>query len=231
VRVIWILSVWMFSSAVTSAQNSSRINRKLDGIILPKVKMENLSLSDAVDQLRELSREFDTMETNPEWEGVRIGFEEARVEEPTRLIALDLENATLKGAIDAVCIATNRRFDVFSDGGVLHILPIDGNKPEGMFTRVYRVPTDFLDSFVGGSDYDPFAVPGDKVELPKKRTAKEVLVDYGVTFPEGSFAKYLVPLSILVVKNTSDNIELVEALTVSIGVGPPRLITVRTELY
>jgi len=69
-------------------------------------------------------------------------------------------------------------------------------------TRSYRVPPDFLSSAADAATPD-----GKK----KPKTAKETLEAVGITFPPGTAAYYGPPSTRLVVTNTNENLDLVEA--------------------
>lgn len=84
------------------------------------------------------------------------------------------------------------------------------NKPEGeMYTRSFRVSPDFSSNAAkaaSGDPADPFTT------LTKRRTVKEILIDRGVTFPEGAATFFGGRSSSLVIRNTAENLEKIEAI-------------------
>ncbi len=96
--------------------------------------------------------------------------------------------------------------------------------PKSWNTARYRVPPDFLT--IGGGEAaptDPFApLPaGDGSGLIARKTAKMILESLGIFFPEGATAVFNPAASILFVKNTNENLDLVEAFVDTILWDPP----------
>lgn len=89
-----------------------------------------------------------------------------------------------------------------------------------LLTQVYQVPPTFLSPPTDEANIgDPFASPVSAGGSPApggRVTAKEVLESAGISFPEGSTVIYNAETSQLIVRNTRDQIELVEALTESL---------------
>lgn len=63
------------------------------------------------------------------------------------------------------------------------------------------------------------------------RDAKEILERAGVSFPPGATARYDFHMQQLIVYNTLDQIELVEAYTMPIGSYPERTLSCRVEIF
>lgn len=90
-----------------------------------------------------------------------------------------------------------------------------GRAGEALYTNVYVVPPTFLRESPEHRD-DPVHCP----------TAKTVLESAGITFPEGASAIYNPATSQLIVRNTQDQMELVEAYIESIRDGVEKQIYV-----
>lgn len=94
-----------------------------------------------------------------------------------------------------------------------------------LFTTVYQVPPTFLASSTDGASVgDPFAEPvqaGGGFAPAGRTTAKQILESAGISFPEGAAAIYNPETSQLIVRNTKDQSELVEAYIEGIGVSEP----------
>ncbi|MEM7146383.1 MAG: hypothetical protein AAF591_14705 [Verrucomicrobiota bacterium] len=103
--------------------------------------------------------------------------------------------------------------------------------PEGMVVRRFRVPPTFLSSAggAGGASVDdPFAAAAGTLPMEPRftiqATAKDILMAAGVPFPPGTSANYIRSTSTLVVRNTPENMHLVEALIMSISAESPKSI-------
>ena len=82
-----------------------------------------------------------------------------------------------------------------------------------VYTNTFVVPPTFLNVDAGRKLHDPYAAL--KPRQPRK-TAKEILSNAGVTFGVGASAVYHPATSHLIVRNTQDQMELVEAYIESI---------------
>lgn len=87
--------------------------------------------------------------------------------------------------------------------------------PKAVNTRTFRVPPDFL------------SISGD---TPHRNTAKMILEAQGVTFPEGSMASFNPALARLFVRNTNENLDLVEAFVTSTCICTPKTVAVTTHV-
>jgi len=108
-----------------------------------------------------------------------------------------------------------------------------------LFTNVYVVPPTFLSmgSSGGGGGggaaaADPFAAPveaGGGGLVGRRQNAKEILEGAGITFGTGASAIYNPATSQLIVRNTQDQIELVEAYIDSIITGVEKQIYITSR--
>jgi hypothetical protein len=76
--------------------------------------------------------------------------------------------------------------------------------PKAFHTRSFRVPPDFTS--VGG---EVTTADGQK----QRKTAKTILEEAGIPFPKGAAVYYSAPTSQMMVTNTNENLDLVEAFT------------------
>ncbi|MHB1079920.1 MAG: hypothetical protein ACYC67_10980 [Prosthecobacter sp.] len=91
--------------------------------------------------------------------------------------------------------------------------------PKAWNTRQYRVPPDFLSS------------SGPATPEPRPRiTARYILEAVGIPFPEGATASYNPAASIMFVKNTNENLALVDAYVESITRTAPKNIVFITHI-
>lgn len=115
------------------------------------------------------------------------------------------------------------------------VIPISAPDAE-MFTNVYVVPPTFLSTDAGGGGgaaagpADPFADPAPGGNAPIGRpNAKQILEKAGITFATGSSAIYNATTSQLIVRNTQDQMELVEAYIESIVKGVEKQIYITSR--
>lgn len=101
--------------------------------------------------------------------------------------------------------------------------PVD---PKAWNTRIFRVPPDFLSSGAPAPT-NPTSANG---ELVARMTAKMILEAQGIPFPEGATASFNPAASMLFVKNTNENLALVEAFVESILKTSPKLIAFTTHV-
>lgn len=104
--------------------------------------------------------------------------------------------------------------------GVLEFEGAANEIPEGMIVRRFRVPPSILTrgaaGFGGGRNDDPFAdLGGMEPRFTIRATAKDILQAAGISFPKGSSANYLSATSDLIIRNTPENIAIVEAFVMA----------------
>ncbi|HWB07214.1 MAG TPA: Amuc_1098 family type IV pilus outer membrane protein [Verrucomicrobiales bacterium] len=196
---------------------SAPVSFKLNNITIDHIQFAEADMTEVVQYLRKKSAENDPTETDPNKKGVNF-INNAK--EGARPVTLDLRNVKLIEALKAATDSAGVRFDVQPNAVV--IIPA-GAGPGSMTIRTYRVPPDFLSrgtAAAGGgaaaeAPADPFAAGDAAATGPKlkpKSTAKEVLQSLGVTFTEGAFASFDATSGRLVVKNSYDQLDLVETV-------------------
>jgi hypothetical protein len=146
-----------------------------------------------------------------------------------------LQLAFLRGTIVSVLPAQNNRVEQMLTSLGEKVLatpkeaPPEARKapsalPAGMEVRRYRVPADFLardpaNYSAPAAPADPFAAGGGAAAEPKiavRMTALNILQARGIPFPEGSSASFIPATSELVVRNTPENLQKLEAFLESI---------------
>ncbi len=147
----------------------------------------------------------------------------------------DLEKKGLEHAAFLRCVETTYLTPPLQKGQKKATFPQD---PKAWETRRFKVPPDFL-SFgaAGGAALaaDPFAAQSRKnletQNLPiKSDLSRDVLVASGVTFPEGAFAHYDRITSTLTVKNTVENLRLIESYTEELAKQGPKTVVMTSHL-
>lgn len=202
------------------------VNQKLKTIILPSVRFVDTPLRDALDYLSQRSVELDTQEADPAKKGVNIVLDgEAFGDIGNTPITLRLTNVPLAEALRYTTSLAQLKYKTESHAVV--VTPLSTPDAD-LYTQVYKVPPTFLSmggmaSDGGAGAADPFADPvasGGGV-VGTRRTAKSLLEEAGITFGAGSSAVYNAETGQLIVRNTKDQIELVEAYNESLSVGKP----------
>ena len=132
------------------------------------------------------------------------------------------------------------------------IIPIS-EQSNDLITKQYRVPPDFISTTLSGSSLlqrgaytkapgtapSPGAVPTgigkDTVEatggqqLVNREGAKEFLEGQGVQFPPGASANFLPQSSRLIVRNTQDNLDLVDAIVEQMNLAVPKQVEIESK--
>lgn len=102
--------------------------------------------------------------------------------------------------------------------------PLD---PKAWNTRMYHLPPDFLST----SDGSALATVKERQEHLKSRlTSKMILEACGIPFPEGATASYNPATSVMFVKNTNENLALVDAYVESISRLSPKTVVLTAHL-
>lgn len=197
---------------------SVEIERKLKEIIIPTIEFNSARLADVLDFLGQKSQELDASESDPAKRGVNIVIDSAGapggVDPSQSTLTVRLNNVPLGVALKYVTQQVDMKYRV--DSFAVTVIPMSVDENAILQTRTYQVPPGFLTGG-GGADAgaaavnDPFAAPTDSGStLVKRQTAREFLEQYGVTFPSGSTANYNPATSILVVRNTEQQLATIE---------------------
>ena len=133
-------------------------------------------------------------------------------------ITLQLSNVPLVEALRYTLALANLKYKVEPNAVV--VVPISTPDQE-LYTNTYVVPPNFLSQGGGGDGgaaagpVDPFAAApaaGNTGPPQVRKSAKEVLESYGITFGQGASATFNPQTSQLIVRQTQDQMELVEAV-------------------
>lgn len=217
---------------VGTRDNTGYLSRKMQEIRFPQVQFSGASIEEAIEFLRVKSRDLDVNETDPSRKGVNIILNSG--DSPsTATISLDLKDVPMVEALRYVTELAGMKFKV--EPFAVIVVPLSATTAE-QYTRIYRVPPDFLSFGGGGSaagaapsaSNDPFGGGGagaaPSSALLGRKTALDILKDQGIQFPEGASAVFNQVTSQLIVKNIQPNLDLVEAFVDSIrGQGPKQI--------
>ena len=176
------------------------ITEKLRRIIIPSINFEDTTVEEAIDFLRQRSRELDTLETDPDRKGVNFvirrprstdvgGDAGADLGDPTglplgtanlgalRIRELRLRNVPLAVALQYICDQAGLRYRV--DDFAVTLVPAT-DTDENVTSRNFIVPPDFRSIIGQGGgqaqeSLDPFAAPTRPSSIRPQAGIKELL--------------------------------------------------------
>ncbi len=236
-----------------SGSNTEAISAKLNRIIIPKIDLRDTTIREAVDFLKQRSRELDTTTDDPKLKkgvnivlklpnptvGAETPVDPAAVPVPgatatttpevtaeTR-ITLSLSNVPLIEALRYLTELSGLKYKV--EPFAVSIVPLTENTDE-LLTKEYRVPPGFIPANSAGADASaPTAGSNNASELaerrvPGRKDATAFLKAEGVPFPPDSFAQYVPAGSKLFVRNTQSALDLIDTLVdAAMGVQPTQV--------
>jgi len=218
--------------ATAAASSKDTINNKLNKIIIDKMDLEDASIREVVDFLKQKSRQLDNSTDDPRKKGVNIVLKlasqapaptstdgqsaeipsaEAGVTEDTK-ISIALKNVPLIEAVRYLTELANLKYKI--EPFAVSIVPLTENT-EDLVTKEYRVSPDLIPFY----ENDPSGpVPGGQAagdantRIKGGRDAARWLADQGVPFPTGAFAKYIASSSKIIVRNTQAALDYVDTI-------------------
>ena len=215
------------------------LEEKLQTIVMPSLEVDQARLADVLFLLNQRSVELDFNESDVSLKGINLVLDSgsfAPGENPgEKTLTLRLTNVPIGVALKYVTQKTGTSYVV--DNFAVRIVSKAAGAQRVIENRTWIVPPGFLNRGDGGNDpldNDPFAAPSGQggVEgiLVKRKTAKEFLEDSGVTFPEGTLATYNPKASTLMVRNTPDQLALVDNLVQSAREGVNKMVEVSLKM-
>lgn len=228
----------MVSPLIVNESNKALYINKLKSIIIPRIALDDVSISEAVDFLRQQSVELDTNELDSAARGINIvleiGNENSDIGNQIRgrRFNLNLANVPLGKALEYICETTETV--MVEQPFAVVIRPAGADSPD-MIVRSYRVPPDFLsvgstEVDGGGEENDPFAMEPQASALASRLTAEEILRNRGVSFPEGASASFNSASSTLRVRNTLRNQSVVEQIVDILANDEPAAVVIEVKI-
>ncbi|WAC21214.1 type II and III secretion system protein [Luteolibacter sp. SL250] len=213
------------------------ISRKLDQIIIPKVSLEQASISDAIDFLRiQVSANEGTAGTINF--NLNLGEPDKAAQINALKFDLQLNNTPLSQVLKYVTDLTRTHYTTDDYSVIIQALGGDATR---LTSRSFKVPPGFLASLSEGASTpaasaDPFAsTPAAGGGLLAKRLgAQEALAMQGVPFPDGASATFNAQNNTLRVTNTETNLDTIARIVESISEAEPvnvitRVTMIRTD--
>jgi len=188
--------------------------QKLNSIIIPQVVFEEATVADAATFLTNKTRELD-----PDGIGVSVLLKNASVSSSSKPFSLRLNNIPAGEVLRYITNLAGVKFRV--EEFAVFIVPL-ADRTDVVITREFPVRPSFFDVAPVGSGASAAAATGGRRSTPSSTTVsasslsestRSVLESRGVDFSaEGAAAFYNQATGILTVKNTQDQIDLVEEL-------------------
>lgn len=224
-------------------RGTEQIVAKMNSIIIPKIDLSDSPISEAVEYLKQKS-----VEQDPAKKGVNIFLKlgaptPAPAASPGTTEGMAASSSTPSGAgephvsliinqvplyvaLDYLCKLSNLKLKI--DPYAVSIVPLS-EPTDILVTKEYQVPPTFIPPKplnagggipqAGGGVSDP-----NTPRVAGRYNAQEYLLSQGVEFPPGASANYLPSGSKLVVRNTRDNIDVIDALVdAAMGVAPSQV--------
>jgi len=214
-------------SRAYTASGREGVIEKLRSLIFPKVEFSGATLDEVTELLRVRSRDLD-----PQGKGVSFVMN-VPPESRSTPISLNLTNVPMEEVVRYVSEMCGVSYKVDDNAVVFMSL---NERDSTITSRSFRVPPDFIQnspvSAAGAAPADPFAqqAPAGGGLVIRRMSAKEFLEGRGVTFPEGTSANFNTSTSTLMVRNTLQNMELVELLVEQASRSAPKLAVVQIRM-
>ncbi len=199
---------------------------KLRTFMVPMVDLQQAGLEEVIEFLRIRSREID-----PQKKGVdfvlKVSPELARKPVSLSMVGVPLE--------EVLRYATEMTGTVYRVDEYAVTITSVAERSTTMVTRSYRVPPDFLQNAPAAPAEapNPFApqgaAPASGLTI-RRMGVREFLEQRGVQFPEGSSANYNPGTSILTVRNTEENLALVDSMVDEVSRAVPKQVEVQVRM-
>ena len=226
-------------------RGTDQIVAKLNTIIIPKIDLNDTPISEAVEYLKQKSVEQDPLKKGvniflklglsgqsaqvPAAGATNTTVSAAPTTEPH--IFLTLSNVPLYVALDYLSKQANLKLKI--DPYAVSIVPLS-EPTDVLVTKEYQVPPSFIPAKTldAGSGLPQAGTPEGTANASRvagKQNAQDYLVSQGVEFPTGASANYLAAGSKLVVRNTRDNIDQIDALVDAATGQTPTQVEITTK--
>lgn len=202
---------------VLTTRGTQSVNRKLDDIIIPRLNFTDATVREAIEFLRDTSAQLDR---SSDERGVNIVLK-LDAAAAAQTITIDLSNIPLREALDYITRLANLKIKV--DPYAVLIVPLS-EPTDTLITKEYRVPPGFISSMPAAAP-----APGFGAESAVRSRAKDFLESQGVQFPPGASANFLASSSRLIVRNTQENLDLVDALVESATGAVPSQVEIESK--
>jgi general secretion pathway protein D len=205
---------------VMNVRGTQSVNSKLDEIVIPRISFTDATLREVIESIREQAAQLDTEATDPADRGVNIVLKLPASDEDQQ-ITIDLANLPLREALDYVTRLAYLKVKV--EPYAVLIVPIT-EETDVLLTKEYRVPPGFLSNLPSGS-----AVGGAVEGTVVGNKAQDFLASQGVGFPTGASAVFLPNSSSLMVRNTQENLDVIDAIVENESGAAPSQVEIESK--
>ena len=209
---------------VLLSRGTQSINRKLDDLIVKRINFTDATVREAIEFLRQSSEALDTEAMDAANRGVNIVLKLDQAA-ASQTVTIDLANLPLREALTYITNLANLKFKV--EPFAVLIVPIN-EATDTLITKEYRVPPGFITATPtggGGGGAESAGIGGSVGQS----TAKNFLESQGVQFPPGASANFLASSSRLIVRNSQENLDLVDALVESSTGAVPSQVEIESK--
>ncbi len=215
------------------------LSAKIGRIVVPRFRLEQGTLLEAIDLLRLRASENDTFETDQEKKGLNIAINlgDTKVSPGkdilTKTFDLNVSNVPVSTLLKYITDITRTSFKV--DDFAVTITPV-GLYADELVSRTYRVPPDFLSNLTAGSTAEAQPVDifnteiGNGGLLAERKGVQQAFAEQGVSFPDGASAILNASSNTLRVVNTVGNQDIIEQIIDSIAQTEPVSVAVRITM-
>jgi general secretion pathway protein D len=220
------------NGTLTNARSGrDAILEKLRSMIVPKVDFSGATLEEVIEYIRVRSRDLD-----PKGRGVDFVMN-VPAESSGKLVSLYLEQVPLEDVLRYVTEKAGASYRV--EDRAVTIISLTENSTQ-LIPKTYRVPPNFIQTSVVGDQAAGAAAPADPFAqqpagggpglVVRRMGAREFLESRGVTFKEGASAAYVPSANSLFVRNTPDNLAIVDMLVEQASASSPKQVLVSVKL-
>lgn len=214
------------------------LREKLAAITVETINLDDISLEEALDFVRIQSRNGDIPSPAGEKTGVNIVLNLGEPQSETfqaitaSRVSLKATDLPLSKILDYITDQTHTQWR--SDGAAILVRAL-GSTDADLVSRTFRVPPNFLSSASAQKADDSENIfdsdaSNSKGLLPSKVNVTDFLKQNGITFPDGAAASYSASSNSLIVRNTPNNIDLIDQLVSMISSEDPVLVVIRTTI-
>jgi len=191
------------AAPLITMDDTERLRQKLQSIILPRLEFREATVQEAVDYL---SRKLSESGLD------RIELKGITPEKAAQKVTVSLSNIPASEALKYVTSLADLRYSIRGNSIVVSQFDVMTDTP--IYQRTWRVPPKI------------FAIAPDAtgaLDAPARQSIdpKEYFAASGVSFPQGASLSYTASTNELNVRNTEENIDLINALIASQNSGVP----------
>ncbi|TLD69304.1 hypothetical protein FEM03_18195 [Phragmitibacter flavus] len=203
------------------------IATRLRTLILPRVTLQDASLDEVIEFLRIRSREID-----PTRQGISFVLK-VPAEARNKTITLDLGEIPLD---EVLRYATQNTGTVYRVDDYAVTITSLTERDATLTSRAFRVPPDFISNApidsaatTPANPFEPGAGATSGI-IVRRLGAREVLEQRGIPFPEGASATFQPASSTLIVRNTAENLALVESIVEQAQSSTPKQVEIQVRM-